>query len=208
MTIPYNDKEHRITFNSNSFINTFVANGVLLDFELTFDHVLENSIIVYIDDIRVTDYIINNTTLMFETAPAINSKIVVSSLLIGSLDVAPIKTSRLWLREETSTIPDEFGPCDVIELFVGGTRLRKDPLWQYNEKDGATSPGADVYVDAEFSVNGIDNYIRLTNALPADVTIEIVRRTGQIWYDTDDTLLNNTTLVAQAIAQKTSLIPE
>lgn len=206
--LPYNDVEQRALFNSNSFINVFSANGVDTEYHLTFDVLYDESLHVYVNDKLTTEYNVVGNVLVFDVAPVDGTIIKATSLLIGPLNFTPVKTTRAWVREETSTIPDTYGPCDVVEVFVAGQRLRKDPRWQYTEELGANSPAADKYIDAEFSTNGSDNYIRLTHELVADITIEIVRRIGEVWYDKEDTLLNNTTMIAQAIAQKTSLIPE
>lgn len=104
-----------------------------------------------------------------------------SSIIIGRLDFVPAMSSRnSWNR---TTIPDRFGPCDQIEVFVGGVRLRKDPVAVYNENLGASSPLADTILEAEFSVDGISPYIRLTSPPPAGIHVVIVRRTGKVWYD-------------------------
>jgi len=136
-----------------------------------------------------------------------------SSLLIGPLDFLPPKAERTtWYR---STIPTDNGPCDQIEVFAGGSRLRKDPIDAYSESLGASSPTADIKVEAEFSVDGTSSYIRLTNPLPAGTRVSVIRKTGRIWYDRGDTtastgvtLLDNTTPIARFIADRTTNLPE
>ena len=80
---------------------------------------------------------------------------------------------------------------------------------------GANSPSADKQVEAEFSVNGTDKYIRLTNPLSAGTRISIIRKTGQIWYDrgattasAGTTLLDNESAISKFIAAKTTRLPE
>lgn len=206
--LPYNDKEDRVTFNSTGFINKFVGDGINTAFTLRFAYVDIDSLHVYVDDVIMEAYTVNGDILIFDNAPTVDANIEVRSLLIGPLPYVPIKSSRPWVREETSTIPESYGPCDVVEVFVAGQRLRKEPMWQYSEELGSTSPSSDVYIDAEFSTNGTGEYIRVTDDIISDVIVEIVRRTGETWYNQDTTLLDNTTLVAQAIAEKTTLIPE
>jgi hypothetical protein len=136
-----------------------------------------------------------------------------SSLLIGPLEFTPVKGTRAaWYR---STIPTDNGPCDQIEIFAGGRRLRKDPIAVYDEQLGSSSPAADKQIEAEFSVDGTTAYIRLTNAIPAGTRISIITRTGKIWYERADTtaskgvtLLENNTAIAKFIAQKTTKLPE
>jgi hypothetical protein len=136
-----------------------------------------------------------------------------SSLLIGPLDFVPIQSTRnTWYR---SSIPNEFGPCDQLEVFAAGRRLRKDPIDVYQENNGASSPAADIKLEAEFSVDGINGYVRLTSALPAGTRITLIKRTGKTWYDRGETtasngvtLLENSTSIANFIAQKSTSLPE
>lgn len=136
-----------------------------------------------------------------------------SSSLIGPLGFVPAKAERLtWYRD---TIPESFGPCDQIEVFAGGTRLRKNPIDIYDEDLGASSPAADKISEAEFSVDGENAYIRLTNPVPAGTRITVIRRLGRVWYDRGDnsasagrTLRENTNPIVNFILQKSSIAPE
>jgi hypothetical protein len=136
-----------------------------------------------------------------------------SSLLIGPLDYVPTQaTSSNWT---STTIPAEYGRCDVIEVFAGGSRLRKTPLTVFDETLGATSPTGDRVLEAEFSVDGTNPYIRLTTAVPAGTRITVIKRVGQSWYDRGETtatsgvtLLANETSISQFIAAKTTRLPE
>lgn len=137
-----------------------------------------------------------------------------STLLIGPLDFTPIKGTRsgLWYRE---SIPLTYGPCDQLEVFAAGRRLKKDPQDVYIEINGAASPDADKTQEAEFSVDGISQQIRLTAALPAGTRVTVLRRLGQTWYSRGDTtatdgvsLINSLTPVAKFIVEKTTTIPE
>lgn len=150
-----------------------------------------------------------------------------STLMIGPLDFVPTKSDRSFYRITSTTtengisttnylsIPEEFGPCDQIEVFVAGKRLHKNSTTIYDESLGSSSPAADVEVEAEFSVDGISKYIRLTTPATAGTRISVIRRTGQIWYERGETtaskgitLTDNNTPVARFIAQTTSKSPE
>jgi hypothetical protein len=133
---------------------------------------------------------------------------------IGSLEFVPAQGTRstAWYR---NTIPTAFGPCDQIEVFVGGRRLRKDPVRVYDETLGASSPAADITLEAEFSVDGITPYIRLTTTPPAGARVTIIKRTGKTWYDRGEstassgvTFLENASPIAAFIAQRTTKLPE
>ena len=136
-----------------------------------------------------------------------------STLLVGPLDFVPMIGIRSnWYR---SSIPNTYGPCDQIEVFAAGRRLRKDPIDVWVEENGAYSPEADETLEAEFSVDGITAYIRLTSALPAGTRITVVKRSGKVWYDrgentatTGVSLLKNNSPIAKFIVQKTTSLPE
>ena len=136
-----------------------------------------------------------------------------SSVLIGPLGFTPAKSANAdWYRE---SIPDNFGQCDSIEVFVGGTRMRKSPVTVYDETIASISPAGDKTVEAQFSVSGEDNYIRLTEAPPAGTRISVIKKTGRSWYDRGETaatsgltLFNNETPIAKFIADRTTELPE
>jgi hypothetical protein len=126
--------------------------------------------------------------------------------------VPALGTRTTWYR---STIPTTHGACDQLEVFAAGKRLRKDPIAVYDETLGASSPTADKQLEAEFAVDGVANYIRLTTAIPAGTRISVIRRTGKVWYDrgettasTGESLLENDTPMAEFIAKRTTKLPE
>jgi hypothetical protein len=136
-----------------------------------------------------------------------------SSLLIGPLNYVPEAATRSnWTRV---TIPLGYEPCDQIEVFAAGKRLRKDPVTVYNQTVNITSPQADTVLEAEFSVDGVNDYIRLTATVPAGTRITIIRRIGKTWYDRGETtassgvtLLNNSSSIAEFLKQKSTELPE
>ena len=111
----------------------------------------------------------------------------------------------------TDTIPDNFYPCDTIEVFVQGRRLRKDPITVYDSTVGSYSPAGDVTIEAEFSVDNQTNSIRITQTPPAGARITVIKRTGKVWYNqgadevtTGITLSQNTTPIAKFLQQRTT----
>ena len=136
-----------------------------------------------------------------------------SSLLIGPLPFVPTQATRSnWYR---STIPASFEPCDQIEVFSAGTRLRKDSITIYDNSLNLTSPEADVTIEADFSVDGVNNYIRLTSAVPAGTRITVIRRTGKTWYDRGEnsasngvTLVKNQNSIVKFLKQRATELPE
>jgi hypothetical protein len=138
-----------------------------------------------------------------------------STQLIGPLDFIPAKSNRAnWFR---STILADYGPCDQLEIFAGGQRLRKDPLDLYDEDLGSYSPAADKIIEAEFSVDGTNPYIKLTNTVPAGTRITMIRRTGKTWNDRTPsvttasnglTMHKNENPIVNFILQKSTTMPE
>jgi hypothetical protein len=136
-----------------------------------------------------------------------------STNIIGPLDFVPaIGQRNNWYAE---SIPDIYGPCDQIEVFAAGRRLRKHPISVWKEENGATSPAADIQLEAEFSVDGISNNIRLSDKLPAGTRVTVIKRIGKTWYENGTTtasngvtLLDNNSPIAKFIAVKTTSLPE
>jgi hypothetical protein len=136
-----------------------------------------------------------------------------STQLIGPLTYIPSVGARnTWYRD---AIPSTYGPCDQIEVFAGGRRLRKDPQSVWIEANGAYSPEADQLQEAEFSVDGATAFIRLTTALPAGTRVSVLRRQGKTWYERGDItaskgipLPDNNTAIARFISEKTTALPE
>lgn len=148
-----------------------------------------------------------------------------STIEIGPLDFTPKKSDKSFYRitvpvknsngEIINTlypsIPLAYGQCDEVEVFVGGRRLNKTSAVVYDETEGSTSPDADVTIEAEFSVDGTDPYIRLTEPVPAGIRITILRKTGKVWYERGETtasagisMLDNETPIIKFIEQKTT----
>ncbi len=135
-----------------------------------------------------------------------------STLLVGPLDFVPQQgTRRNWQK---TTIPSTYSACDQIEVFAAGKRLRKDPQTVFNPELASSSPDGDEILEAEFSVDGLSAYVRLTTPLPAGTRITIIKRTGKTWYDRGTatasagiSLLENTNAVAKFIAGKSTQLP-
>jgi hypothetical protein len=135
-----------------------------------------------------------------------------SSLIIGPLDFTPVKGSEF---NYTDSIPEGYGRCDNIEVFVGGRRLQKDSFKMYDATVAAYSPDGDIQYEAEFSVDGINEYIRLTKPVEPGTRITVIRRVGKTWYDRGDTTVSNgaslsdaTTAVARFLQNSSTELPE
>ena len=78
------------------------------------------------------------------------------------------------------------------KFFIGNIRLRKEPYKVHNVNVGPDSPAGDVQFDADFSVDGINNAVRLTNPLLPGTLVTIVQRTGIEWDQNVDIITDNT----------------
>ena len=132
-----------------------------------------------------------------------------------------------WYRE---TIPDNYGQCDEIEVFVGGRRLSKAPYKVFAQsldktgidyadkaQDSYKNVG-DIDIDAEFSVDGL-NYgtpenpvgrVRLTNPPRADELVVIVYKRGRLWQkiDENNSLVFSNTDIASFLRAKQVILPK
>ena len=153
-----------------------------------------------------------------------------SSILIGPFDFVPriadetssfrINWRNDWYRgvddvTGDNLIPVTHGPCDEIEVFVGGKRLRKDPITIFDEQLGFTTAENEEKLEAEFSVDGDTSYVRLTTPAQAGVRITVIKKIGSLWYDIGQnsasagkTLHKNDSPILKFILNKSTSIPE
>ena len=120
-----------------------------------------------------------------ETIPYVDRQVVETAMGDGSTNVIPLnytptKTNTNWYRE---TIPVNHGRSDELEVFVGGLRLKKNDYKLFLETNGHPySPEGDSQFEAEFSVDGTTDAIRITADVPANTKIVVVKRQGNIWH--------------------------
>jgi hypothetical protein len=81
------------------------------------------------------------------------------------------------------------GQGNDIEVFAGGTRLKKAPYRLYSVGQAPESPEGDVQFDAEFSVNGAAKQLRLTTPVPLGTRITVIQRQGKSWVSGTSTQL-------------------
>ena len=119
-----------------------------------------------------------------ETIPYVDNQLVETSVSDGSsntvlLNYVPKKTNSTWY---TQTIPAGYGRADDIDVFVGGYRLKKNDYKLFKESNGYPySPEGDSQFEAEFSVDGTSNAVRITTDVPENTRIVVVKRQGRIW---------------------------
>lgn len=221
--LPYNESQSREDLVSPGAL-ILIYDGTSKTFEL--ENILyagngnKNLIVVKINDEEV-DRVNYSVTLgdnkayitLGDDIEITEKDVITSEVLIYELSYAPRLANRSWSYRET--VPVAYGPCDEVEVFVAGRRLRKDPVSVYSEDLGMVSPAADITQDAEFSVDGVSGLIRLTTPADAGHRITVIKKTGKVWYDrgtqtvtTGKTLVDNVSPILQFLSQKSTELPE
>jgi hypothetical protein len=129
---------------------------------------------------------------------------------VFDLDITPVARSRAFTYKDT--IPAGYYPCDDIEVFVAGRRLRKDPIKVYDQTLGQDSYKGvgDRWLEAEFSVDGSSKSVRLTLIPDAGAKIVVLRKQGKIWqkYNEGVSLRFSDTDVARFVTAWTVDLPK
>jgi hypothetical protein len=86
--------------------------------------------------------------------------------------------------------------AEYWDFFIANVRLSKTPYKVYNINKAPVSPDGDVQFDADFSVDGTSNSLRLTTPLDSNVVITVVKRTGKDW-DSVVNIMNDTGKIAE-----------
>ena len=157
------------TLDNTSINKWFSDNG----FTFTGDFVLESS--YNLNDVVVYD---NNYYQAVYAVPNVKTRKSTTDYSTAN----PV----YWKLYADTTIPPGYGQSNDVEVFAGGTRLKKKPYKLYNVLNGPDSPAADEHYDAEFAVDGTSKLVRLTSAVPFGTTVTVVKRLGSDW----DRLIN------------------
>jgi len=72
-------------------------------------------------------------------------------------------------------------PFTILKLFVANIRLKKQPYLVFDANTAQYSPSGDAQFDADFSVDGVSNSIRLTNNLPKGTIVTVIKQIGSQW---------------------------
>ena len=100
----------------------------------------------------------------------------------------------------------DINSINEIEVFVGGTRLRKSAIEVFDPTLAQDSVEGDITISAEFSV---DSNIVTLNETPADeVQVVIVKKTGSIWSEQGTQLALAENSIARFLRAGTSELPE
>lgn len=132
-----------------------------------------------------------------------------------------------WFRK---TIPDNYGQCNTIEVFVGGRRLSKTHYTVFAQSLDKTSddyadnaqdsynPNGDITVEAEFAVDGLNHgtseapvgWVRLTEPPKSTELVVVVYKIGRIWQkiDENNSLVFSGTDIANFLRAKQVILPK
>jgi len=151
------------TLDNMSIYQWFAENGYTFvgNFEATSSYDVRN-VVVYNNRYYYTIYAV----------PAVKNR-------LSTVDYSTAN-SKYWKLYDT-TIPPGYSQSNDIEVFAGGTRLKKKPYSLYNVLNGPDSPAADEHFDAEFAVDGVSKQVRLTSPVPFGTTVTVVKRLGSDW---------------------------
>jgi hypothetical protein len=99
-------------------------------------------------------------------------------------------------------------PIDFVEVFVGGRKLRKKQLTQFDASINQDSPEADITLSPEFEVDITNNQIILNQTPINGVQVEIVRRLGKIWNNPGKSLAESDNEISKFLRGATIELPK
>jgi hypothetical protein len=152
-----------------------------------------NNLVPYKDDVLTTVYDVDSIEKVT------NFIEVPFTVLVDESSVGPNNT---WVR---STIANNFGQCNEVEVFVAGRRLSKTPktVWNVNATDNIES-----VQEAEFSVEYVvdstgkqtgTTVIKLTTTPEIGMRVLVQKKVGKTWTPAGVSLIDATTVQANFI---------
>ena len=97
---------------------------------------------------------------------------------------------------------------DLVEVFVGGKRLRKNSVSSFNPATNLDSPEADTTLPAEFSMTAGSTTLTLTEQPPINTKIMVVRRIGKRWTDPGTPLRSAENNIGRFLRNKEVALPK
>ena len=105
----------------------------------------------------------------------------ISSHISGLTFSDNVTTVTINIDKTTNIIAQNVDSTNVWSFFVTNIRLKKQPYKVFDVNKSPYSPSGDIQFDADFSVDGNTNQIRLTNPVPVGTRITVVKQNGSIW---------------------------
>ena len=120
------------------------------------------------------------------------------------------KTQTFTADGSTRAVTVDFVPNNVneFEIFVGGRRLRKNAISSFNPITDLDSPEGDSTLPAEFSVDGVNPVVTLTDTPAINTKIMVVRRIGKTWTDSGTPLRLQENDIGRFLRNKEVTLPK
>jgi hypothetical protein len=119
-----------------------------------------------------------------------------------------IRSQTLQSDGTTNTYTLDFiaNTSDDAEIFVGGKRLRNNVISIFDPTIALDSPEGDVESPAQYVIDG--DQLTLTDDVPLDVNITVVRKIGKLWSDPGTPIRYSETQIARFIRARSVDVPE
>ena len=120
------------------------------------------------------------------------------------------RTQTFTADGSTRAVTVDFTPNNVneFEIFVGGRRLRKNAISSFNPITDLDSPEGDSTLPAEFSVDGVNPVVTLTDTPAINTRITVVRRIGKTWTDSGTPLRLQENDIGRFLRNKEVTLPK
>ena len=139
----------------------------------------------YVQDIGAAETIPYSDKTVTETYESVGTNEIDLNFVPGNFTTEWTYKGRLMTETEVSELSK-----DAVEVFVSGTRLKKNSYFEYDVTLGPDSgPLTDVNFDADFTVDGTTELLTLSQPLEAGTQVTVVRQYGKIWDNIIDTQL-------------------
>ena len=132
----------------------------------------------------------------------------------GFQQTVPYKDETVTITFDSDGSTKEFDlgyvPASVneFEVFVGGRRLRKTAIQEFDATVNQDSPEADVTIPAEFSVDGATSTLTLTNTPEPGASIVVARKIGRLWSPIGESLETEDNSITRFLKAKKAALPE
>jgi hypothetical protein len=136
---------------------------------------------------------------VFETDQVVTINSYTYVILAKHKSGSTFNSSVTTLDEQGLTVGTNVPATNVRTFFVGNIRLKKAPYSVYNVANSPTSPEGDIAFKADFSVDGINSELVLSNKLTAGTVVTIYKRSGKTWTETGVSLQDSQTKIAKFI---------
>jgi len=113
---------------------------------------------------------------------------------------------------EQDTFTLDFTPSSVneFEVFVAGTRLRKNAISRFDLTIDQDSPAADVTIPAEFTINGNDLVLdtSVSNNILEGQKVMVIRKLGRTWKQPGVSIRVDNGTIAKFLRQGQTNLPK